>query len=121
LERGLVLKTFWREQFAATIPEIFMTTWRPGFLWRTPRRAGCGNHLCRGKRFPLAHDHALRRVLPRFVFAASLLAQRLLLRRECSLPWAIRYPYGHDSTAPVHPNQIYDSLLNLIFTLAWPG
>ena len=42
--------------------------------------------------------------------------------RECSLPWAIRFPYGHESHPhPVHPTQIYDSLLNLLFYLglAW--
>ena len=34
--------------------------------------------------------------------------------RECSLPWAIRFPADHSTGgAPVHPTQIYDSLLNL--------
>lgn len=34
---------------------------------------------------------------------------------ECSFPWAIRFPTGHE-THPhaVHPTQIYDSLLNLV-------
>lgn len=39
--------------------------------------------------------------------------------RACSLPWAIRYPAGHEThpvggiATPVHPTQIYDSLLSL--------
>lgn len=47
--------------------------------------------------------------------------------RACDLPWAIRFPEGHEthplnSTAtPVHPTQIYESLLNfsLYFVLVW--
>lgn len=47
--------------------------------------------------------------------------------RACQLPWAIRYPAGHEthpangSATPVHPTQIYDSLLSLglYLGLAW--
>lgn len=56
--------------------------------------------------------------------------------RPCDLPWAIRYPYGSDVWAaqfarkmigeqdpaiPVHPSQLYDSLLSLglYLGLAW--
>jgi phosphatidylglycerol:prolipoprotein diacylglycerol transferase len=42
--------------------------------------------------------------------------------RECHLPWAITYPAGHTTHGlPVHPTQIYDSLLNLglYLLLAW--
>jgi phosphatidylglycerol---prolipoprotein diacylglyceryl transferase len=47
--------------------------------------------------------------------------------RECALPWAIRFPVGHDThpvhgeAQPVHPTQIYDSVLNLglYLFLAW--
>jgi phosphatidylglycerol:prolipoprotein diacylglycerol transferase len=47
---------------------------------------------------------------------------------QCSLPWAITYPRGHETfpinaehADPVHPTQIYDSLLNLALylLLAW--
>jgi phosphatidylglycerol:prolipoprotein diacylglycerol transferase len=42
--------------------------------------------------------------------------------RECNLPWAIRFPVGHE-TYPhgVHPTQIYESALNfaLYAGLAW--
>jgi phosphatidylglycerol:prolipoprotein diacylglycerol transferase len=40
--------------------------------------------------------------------------------KACSLPWAITYPVGHEThpvgfaATPVHPTQIYDSLLNLV-------
>lgn len=42
--------------------------------------------------------------------------------RACELPWAIRFPQDHSTTGiPVHPTQIYDSLLNLTLYLglAW--
>jgi phosphatidylglycerol---prolipoprotein diacylglyceryl transferase len=42
--------------------------------------------------------------------------------RECHAPWAVTYPDGHATNGmPVHPTQIYDSLLNLglYLTLAW--
>jgi len=36
--------------------------------------------------------------------------------RLCDLPWAIRFPAGHPTHGvPVHPTQIYDSLLSLVF------
>jgi phosphatidylglycerol:prolipoprotein diacylglycerol transferase len=45
----------------------------------------------------------------------------------CSLPWAITYPIGHEThpvgspATPVHPTQIYDSILNLglVVFLSW--
>jgi phosphatidylglycerol:prolipoprotein diacylglycerol transferase len=44
--------------------------------------------------------------------------------RACDMPWAISYPPGNLNgapTYPVHPTQIYDSLLNLVLYigLAW--
>ena len=47
--------------------------------------------------------------------------------RASSLPWAIRFPEGHEThpigrpATPVHPTQIYESLLNLALyvALAW--
>jgi phosphatidylglycerol:prolipoprotein diacylglycerol transferase len=48
--------------------------------------------------------------------------------RKSELPWAITYPFGHDTfpdgaerAVPVHPTQIYDALLGLaLYTfLAW--
>jgi phosphatidylglycerol---prolipoprotein diacylglyceryl transferase len=42
--------------------------------------------------------------------------------RECHLPWAIHFPSEHETHGlPVHPTQIYDSLLNLglYVALAW--
>ncbi len=47
--------------------------------------------------------------------------------RACHLPWAIAYPEfhethpEHEAAIPVHPSQIYDSLLSLALylTLAW--
>ncbi|HHY84836.1 MAG TPA: prolipoprotein diacylglyceryl transferase [Verrucomicrobia bacterium] len=47
--------------------------------------------------------------------------------KACDLPWAITYPVGHEThppgqpAVPVHPSQVYDSLLNLVLyaALAW--
>ncbi len=47
--------------------------------------------------------------------------------RYCTMPWAITYPVGHEThpggetALPVHPTQVYDSILNLGFyvLLAW--
>jgi phosphatidylglycerol:prolipoprotein diacylglycerol transferase len=42
--------------------------------------------------------------------------------RACDLPWAIRFPSGHETRGvPVHPTEIYDALLNFILylVLAW--
>lgn len=42
--------------------------------------------------------------------------------RACDLPWAIRFPPAPDMPrVPVHPTQIYESLLNLglYFAMAW--
>lgn len=42
--------------------------------------------------------------------------------KTCSLPWAIQFPFGHEThPARVHPTQIYESALNfcLYFFLAW--
>ncbi|MGA2244925.1 MAG: prolipoprotein diacylglyceryl transferase [Verrucomicrobiota bacterium] len=42
--------------------------------------------------------------------------------RQCNLPWAIRFPPGHETNGlPVHPTEIYDGLLNLLLYLglAW--
>ena len=42
--------------------------------------------------------------------------------RACELPWAIRFPADHETHGvPVHPTQIYESLLNfaLCAALAW--
>lgn len=42
--------------------------------------------------------------------------------RACDLPWAVKYPPGHQSYPHlVHPTQIYDSLMNLglYLGLAW--
>jgi phosphatidylglycerol:prolipoprotein diacylglycerol transferase len=44
--------------------------------------------------------------------------------RACDLPWAIRFPEGHEThpaglaATPVHPTQIYESLLSLGFYFA---
>jgi phosphatidylglycerol---prolipoprotein diacylglyceryl transferase len=42
--------------------------------------------------------------------------------RACDLPWAIRFPWEHETRGlPVHPTQIYDALLSLVLylSLAW--
>jgi phosphatidylglycerol:prolipoprotein diacylglycerol transferase len=125
--RAWYVMTFWREQFAADpFPEIFMIhhggqVFYGGLLGALV----VGIIYCRWKRIPvwpmtdaLAPSIALGSVFGRI----GCLLNGCCYGRECPLPWAIRFPYGHDSHPhPVHPTQFYDSLLNLIFYvgLAW--
>jgi phosphatidylglycerol:prolipoprotein diacylglycerol transferase len=42
--------------------------------------------------------------------------------RTCALPWAVHFPPGHETYPnPVHPTEVYDSLLSLVLYLglAW--
>lgn len=125
--RAWYVMTFWREQFAADpFPEIFMIhhggqVFYGGLIGALV----VGVSYCRWKRMAvwpmtdvLAPSIALGYVFGRM----GCLLNGCCYGRECSLPWAIRFPYGHESHPhPVHPTQIYDSLLNLLFYLglAW--
>jgi phosphatidylglycerol:prolipoprotein diacylglycerol transferase len=124
--------SYWREQFAGK-PwwEIFMIT-HGGLVYYgglVGAALACVIYV-RQKRLPLwktadslapsiALGHALGRI--------GCLFTGCCYGRACTLPWAIRFPPGHDThpidapATPVHPTQIYESLLNfaLYAGLAW--
>jgi hypothetical protein len=59
-----------------------------------------------------------------WLFSILLHRHQKALRRACNLPWAIRFPEGNPldpPTYPVHPTEIYESLLSLALYafLAW--
>lgn len=119
--------TFWSEQFAGQpIAEVFKV-WRGGLVFYGGLIGAtlAGAAYLWIKKLPvwkfadiLAPSIALGYVFGRI----GCLLNGCCYGRECHLPWAIRFPKGPDlPTTPVHPTQIYDSLLNLGFylLLAW--
>jgi phosphatidylglycerol---prolipoprotein diacylglyceryl transferase len=121
--RTLYVMSYWREQFASgSVMEIFMV-WKGGLVFYGGLiGASLATILyARLKKLPLwkvadvlAPSVALGSVFGRL----GCLLNGCCYGRECSLPWAIHFPAGHQ-TYPhaVHPTQIYDSLLNLVLYL----
>lgn len=125
--RLLFVLTFWKEEFAADpFPEVFMI--HHGGLVFYGGLIGAvfgGMFYLKWKKLPLwkvadvmAPSIALGHVFGRL----GCLFKGCCFGRECTLPWAIHFPSGHDSYPKgVHPTQVYESLLNLAFYLglAW--
>jgi phosphatidylglycerol---prolipoprotein diacylglyceryl transferase len=125
--RVLYVISYWREDFAANpFPEIFMIqhgglVFYGGLIGSTAATI----FYIRLKKLPLwkmgdvlAPSIALGYAIGRI----GCLMNGCCYGRACSLPWAIHFPPGHATHGmPVHPTEIYDSLLNLIFYgyLAW--
>lgn len=127
--RVLFVLTFWREEFAGRpILEIF-AVWRGGLVYYGGL---IGSSLAcifyaRLKQLPLwkladilAPSIALGHVFGR----VGCLLNGCCYGKACHLPWAIRFPADnplHAPTTPVHPTEIYESLLNLglYAALAW--
>ncbi len=125
--RTLYVVSYWREQFASQpLWEIFMV--HHGGLVFYGGLIGAslaGIIYIRAKKLPLwkladilapsiALGHAIGRI--------GCLMNGCCYGRACDLPWAIRFPADHETHgAPVHPTQIYESLLNfaLYAALAW--
>ena len=125
--RVLYVISYWREQFAAKpFPEIFMIQ-HGGLVYYGGLIGGtlAGIFYLHWKKLPLwkmadvlAPSIALGCVFGRI----GCLMNGCCYGRACSLPWAIHFPAGHETQGnPVHPTEIYDSLLNLgfYFFLAW--
>jgi len=125
--RTLYVISYWNEQFSGRpIFEIFMV-WKGGLVYYGGFIGAtlAGILYARVKRLPLwklgdvlAPSIALGSVFGRI----GCLMNGCCYGRECSLPWAIHFPPGHQ-TYPhgVHPTEMYDSLLNLVLYLglAW--
>jgi phosphatidylglycerol:prolipoprotein diacylglycerol transferase len=127
--RALHVATYWQEEFAGKpILEIF-AVWNGGLVFYGGLIGAtlAGYIYARMKHIPiwkladvLAPSIALGYVFGRI----GCLLNGCCYGRACDLRWAISYPVGNLNgapTFPVHPTQIYDSLLNLLLYLglAW--
>jgi phosphatidylglycerol:prolipoprotein diacylglycerol transferase len=127
--RTLYVISYWREQFAGKpISEIFMVQ-HGGLVYYGGLVGSSLAYILYAslKKLPLwkgadilapsvALGHALGRI--------GCLFNGCCYGRQCSLPWAITYPDrpgGPPAGIPLHPTQIYESLLNFILyaTLTW--
>lgn len=125
--RALYVATYWKESFAGRpLSEIFMIhhgglVFYGGFIGAVLAIL----IYCRVRKIAvwkladaLAPSIALGYVFGRL----GCLMNGCCYGRACSLPWGIKYPADSDSPHfPVHPTQIYDSLLSLATYafLAW--
>jgi phosphatidylglycerol:prolipoprotein diacylglycerol transferase len=130
--RALYVITFWNDQFAGRpIAEIFKV-WRGGLVFYGGLLGAtlAGVLYVRLKKLPLwkVADIVSPSIALGYVFGRiGCLLNGCCYGRECHLPWAIRFPEGHEThplgmpATPVHPTEIYDSLLNLglYAGLAW--
>jgi phosphatidylglycerol---prolipoprotein diacylglyceryl transferase len=125
--RILYVISYWREQFAQKpFPEIFMVQ-HGGlvFYGGLIGAIAAGMFYLLLKKLPLwkMADIMAPSIALGYAFGRiGCLMNGCCYGRACSLPWAIRFPADHATQGmPVHPTEIYDSLLNLIFYffLAW--
>jgi phosphatidylglycerol:prolipoprotein diacylglycerol transferase len=127
--RMLYVVTYWREQFAGgPVWEIFMIH-HGGLVYYggLVGAALAGIVYARWKKLPLwrVADILAPSIALGYVFGRiGCLMNGCCFGRACDLPWAIRFPENNPLGAPstpVHPTQIYDSLLNLVLyaSLAW--
>ncbi|TAL01489.1 MAG: prolipoprotein diacylglyceryl transferase [Verrucomicrobia bacterium] len=124
--RSLYVATYWREQFAGdAFPEVFMI--QHGGLVYYGGLIGAALACviyCRARALPLwgVADVLAPSIALGYVFGrVGCLLNGCCYGRACDLPWAISFPADnplHPPTTPVHPTQIYDSLLNLVLYLA---
>ena len=124
--RTLYVLSYWHEEFAGKpFTEIFMV-WRGGLVFYG---GFIGASLAcilfvKLQKLPLwkvadtmAPSIALGSVFGRI----GCLMNGCCYGRECHLPWAITFPAGSRPAPPgipLHPTQVYDSLLNLVLYLA---
>jgi phosphatidylglycerol:prolipoprotein diacylglycerol transferase len=130
--RTLYVTSYWNEQFARDpFPEIFMVQ-RGGLVYYGGLIGAslAGIVYAQLKKVPLwkLADVIAPSVALGYVFGRiGCFLNGCCFGRECSLPWRVTYPAPHAThpvggvATPVHPTQIYDSLLNLglYLFLAW--
>ena len=124
--RTVYVISYWREQFAdQPFWEVFMVqhgglVYYGGLIGATLT----GVLYVRVRKLPMwkVADIFAPSIALGYVFGRiGCLMNGCCYGRACNLPWAIRFPKDnplHPPTFPVHPTQIYDSLLNLGFYLA---
>jgi len=125
--RTFYVVSYWREEFAGKpVSEIFMI--HHGGLVFYGGLAGAtlaGIIYIRVRALPLwkVADVLAPSISLGYVFGRiGCLMNGCCYGRACEMPWAIRFPSDHGTHGqPVHPTQIYDSLLNLglYLVLAW--
>lgn len=124
--RVLYVITYWKQHFAGNLLEVFMI--HHGGLVFYGGLIGAvllGIIFLRRKQLPLWQmtDILVPGVaLGSFFGRAGCFLNGCCYGRDCALPWAVCYPYGHDTYGhSVHPSQLYDSLLNLVLygVLVW--
>jgi len=121
--RTLHVVTYWQEDYAGKpLLEIFMV-WHGGLVFYgglMGSSAACILYAWK-TRIPLwkLADATAPSVALGYVFGRmGCLLNGCCYGRACNLPWAIHFPRSHETFPnPVHPTQIYDSLLNLGFFL----
>ena len=127
--RAVYVTTYWNEEFTGQpIWEIFMVQHGGLVYYGGLIGAALGCILyARVKRLPLwkLADILAPSIALGYVFGRiGCLLNGCCYGRACDLPWAIRFPADnplHPPTFPVHPTEVYESLLNLILyaALAW--
>ena len=133
--RVLYVISYWREEFADNLSEIFMV--QHGGLVFYGGLIGAiiaGTFYLHRKKLPLwkTADIMAPSIALGYVFGRiGCFTKGCCYGRACSLPWAVSFPATADTDGilhphpsggvPVHPTEIYDSLLNLGFYLflAW--
>jgi phosphatidylglycerol:prolipoprotein diacylglycerol transferase len=127
--RTLYVISYWQESFAGKpIAEVFML-WKGGLVFYGGLiGAALTFIICvKIKKLPLwklADIFTPSVPLGYFFGRIGCLLNGCCYGAACNLPWAIRYPADNAMgapTYPVHPTQVYDSLLNLCLYgfLAW--
>jgi phosphatidylglycerol---prolipoprotein diacylglyceryl transferase len=130
--RTLYVLSYWQESFAGRpVGEIF-AIWKGGlvFYGGLIGATAAGILYAWLKKLPLwkLADVVAPSIALGYVFGRiGCLLNGCCYGRACSLPWAIRFPEGHEThpvgqaATPVHPTELYESLLNLglFLGLAW--
>ena len=127
--RTLYVVSYWHESFEGKpLEEIFMV-WKGGLVFYGGLiGSSLACILYAGmKKLPLwkVADILAPSVALGYVFGRiGCLLNGCCYGRACSLPWAICFPEGNplgSPTTPVHPTEVYESLLNLCLyaALAW--
>ena len=125
--RVLYVISYWKEDFASNpFPEVFMIQHGGLVFYGGLIGATISSFICiHLKKMPLWRTADI--LAPSIALGSAFGRIGCLLNgccygRACSLPWAIHFPPGHETLGqPVHPTEIYDSVLNfaLYCSLAW--
>ena len=127
--RTLYVITFWRQQFAGEPIWAVVMVWQGGLVYYGGLIGASLAYIlyARLKKVPLwkLADVLAPSIALGYVFGRiGCLMNGCCYGRECHLPWAITFPpesRGAPPGVPLHPTQIYESLLNLCLYvfLAW--